>query len=406
MATAVLEDLGRKLLQRAAPPSLSAILEKLDESGEYQEFMSLVHKFTPEIEQDIGQFYTPQAKMQKFALAFEHKYFPLHPRFAEGWGEGYYDLVRFIPVIVLSIDWDDYETLAEGSWRNGLMLAAFIAEDPYHRVEYEHTNLGGGESARVAMGEACANVVPQHILKRVPRYGIKPEELHKLLDGTRFEAMALVSDILHMDAGNVFHDNNAESIYDGAPALEWDMENVSDITRGWLRAQAIEQKVAPFYDWLEQNPTQNLTELLDFIDDRREEMRVKTEAIQKYAKFKPRQSDIDWIKKFIAILGIGGKWIAPAGFEFQKVSNKEFKLVGISKDPKQHAEALELIGRTVAVGRAAHIIINIDDLDKLLAGGEHGNTADSNRRSPSAPARAAGRARRRSRPTESQGRLL
>ena len=373
MSTSALAELGRKLKARAAPPSQADLRSKLSICGGYIEFMRLVHEFVPEIEEEVRSANGVAAKMQLFAIAFEGKHFPLYPHLSEGDSEEYEELSSYIPVIVTCLDYDDYETIADGSWRYGIALAAYVLEDPYsphqegcHSAIYLHDS-----GARISIGEACAKIVSIEVLKRVPKDGISLEDAHKLLDGTRLEGLATVGDILHFNTGDPFHDNDRESVNQGGPGLEWTRENVDDITQGWLKAEDIDGKANQFYDWIEENPEQRLTELLDFIEARRKELNPKPQKIEIVGKFKPRDSDRIWLKDLVKRLSVGGTWIAPAGFIFEKVSNKEIKLIGASQDPRLHAEAMELIFRTIAVGKDAHIRVNIDDLETFLIGGAY-----------------------------------
>jgi hypothetical protein len=80
------------------------------------------------------------------------------------------------------------------------------------------------------------------------------------LDGTRFEALATVGDILNFNTGDPFHDNDEESVQD-CPELEWERGNVEALAQGWLKAQLTEQKVEKIYIWLEEDPPRHFAEL-------------------------------------------------------------------------------------------------------------------------------------------------
>ncbi len=407
MQTTALATLSHKLIARAAPPSLIDLWNRLAASESYAEFMGIVHEFTPEIESDVRRAAGPGAKMALFATTFEQRYFPLWPHFSDGMAEEYDELCSFIHVIVTSIGYEDYETLCqEQYWRHGVMLAAYILEDPYQPTEGCHSAIYLHDpGARIPLGEACSAFVPQEVLARVPKDGLPVEDAHRLLDGTKFEALATVGDILNFQAGDPFHDNDEESASQGGPELEWDRENVEALTQGWLRAQLTDQKVEKLYDWLEEDPPAHFAELLDFIEARREALSSPPEPPENpvhVAKYKPSDSDRRWLKDLVRNLRVGGTWVAPMGFTFEKVGEKHIKLVEASLDPRLHAEAIEMIYRTAAVGKDAHIRVNIDALDKMLKGGDR----DANARTAAAPVAVAAGAGSGTRPVEDQARLL
>jgi hypothetical protein len=404
MQTTALSTLSHKLIARAAPPSLIDLWNRLAASESYAEFMGIVHEFTPEIESDVRRAAGPGAKMALFATTFEQRYFPLWPHFSDGMAQEYDELCSFIHVIVTSIDYEDYETLCqEQYWRHGLMLAAYILADPYHPEPGCHSAMYVEESgARIPLGEACAAFVSQEVLARVPKDGLPVEDAHRLLDGTKFEALATVGDILNFQTGDPFHDNDEESAAQGGEDLEWTRENVEALTQGWLRAQLTEQKAERLYDWLEEDPARHLAELLDFIEARREELSTLPEKPVQIPKYKPSDSDRRWLKDLVHNLRIGGTWVAPMGFTFEKVGEKRIKLINASLDPRLHADAIEMIYRTVAVGKDAHIRVDIDDLDKMLKGGDH----DANARTAATPVAIAAGAGSGAGPAEDQARLL
>ena len=401
MATTALAALSQKLITRAAPPSLRDLRDLLLTSENYAEFMRLVTQFTPEIEADVRRTAGAAAKMMLFANTFEQRYFPLHPGFADGLNDEYYDLCTQIPVVTLSIDWDAYHEMAEGSWRKGLMLAAYILADPYGSAD-------SPEGERVALADACSRLVRREDLARVPERGLSQDDVHKLLDGTRFEALATVGDIVNFDTGDCFHDNDEEMVAQGGPDLDWTRENVEAMTQGWLKAQATEDKVGKFYDWLEEDLPAHFAELLDFIEERKKKRATKPAKVAPAPVFKPRKSDVDWLVAMVRQLSIGGIWKAPMGFTFEKVGENHLRLQKASTSPKLRADALEVINRTVLVGKEGGIKVDTDVLfdnmscpGKMIGGGD-----DANERTPGTTMELAAGAACGAGPIEGQARLL
>ena len=395
MATTALATLSQKLTKRAAPPSLRDLRELLLTSENYAEFMRIVKEFTPDIEAEVRSKAGAANRMMLFANEFERRYFPLYPGFADGLHDDYYDLCSQIPVVTLSINWDAYHEIAESGFRKGLMLAAYILADPYGSAD-------SPEGERVALADACSQLVRREDLARVPPGGISHDDVHILLRGTRFEALAAVSDILNFDTGDCFHDNDEEMIQQGGSELEWTRENVEAITKGWLKAQSIEEKVSAFYRWLEEDPKTHFAELLDFIESRKKKHATKPAKVAPAPVFKPRKSDVDWLVDMVRHLSIGGVWKAPMGFIFEKVGENHLCLQKVSLSPKLRADALAVINRTVLVGKEGGIRIDTDVLDDIRNGGDN----DADTRTPGAPMELAAVAGGGTGPIEGQARLL
>jgi len=401
VATTALATLSQKLIKRAAPPSLRDLRELLLTSESYAEFMRIVKEFTPDIEAEVRSKAGAANRMMLFANAFEQRYFPLYPGFIDGLNDDYYDLCNQIPVVTLAINWDSYHELAEEYFRKGLMLAAYILADPYGSVD-------SPEGERVALADACSQLVRREDLARVPPGGISHDDVHILLCDTRFEALAAVSDILNFDTGDCFHDNDEETVAQGGDDLEWTRENVEDITKGWLKAQAIEEKVGKFYDWLEQDMPAHFAELLDFIESRKKKRTTKPAKAKPEPVFTPRKSDVDWLAAMVQHLSIGGVWTAPMGFTFEKVGENHLRLQKASLSPKLRADALEVINRTVLVGKEGGIRIDTDVLfDNMSCPGKMiGGDDDADTRTPGAPMELAAVAGGGAGPIEGQARLL
>lgn len=401
MANTALATLKQKLITRAAPPSIRDLRQLLLSSESYAEFLRIVTQFTPEIEADVRRIAGAESKIALFATTFEGRYFPLHPVFSEGGAEDYLDICSQIPVVVMSINWDAYHELADGSFHEGIMLAAYILADPYGGID-------AVEGERVALADACSRFVRREDLERVPPGGLSQKDAHKLLDGTRFEALATVGDILNFQTGDCFHDNDEEQVSQGGAELEWTRENVEVITKQWLEAQVTEDKARNFYDWLEEDKPAHFAELLDFIEARQKKLRAMPAKVVAVPEFKPCQSDVYWLASMVRNLSIGGLWKAPMGFTFVKVGENHIRLQQASASPKLRADALEVINRTVLVGKEGGIKVDTDVLDENMScpGRMIGGDNDANTRTAGAPMELAAVAGGGSGPIEGQARLL
>lgn len=241
--------LARKLV--SGPPSLQALIGRLEDAEEYKDFVVLVREFLPERETEILSKPSPEEQIGAFADRFGDRYFPLHDNFKME-AERYGDLLQGIPIIPLGVSCDDYHDIPDD--RVGLRLMTYLLAEP-----------DGQEGIRVVLAEACAKDIPTRLLERVTA-GLSPAEAHELLDGTDYEAMAHWGDILNGNTDNYFLDMDFEWLcQDGLP--NWDRETVEKLVPEWAKADNIHDKVFKMVDWLEEDPQAHFGELLDFIDE-------------------------------------------------------------------------------------------------------------------------------------------
>jgi hypothetical protein len=125
-------------------------------------------------------------------------------------------------------------------------------------------------------------------------------------------------------------------------------------------------------------------------------------------EFKPCRADIEWLASMVRNLSIGGLWKAPMGFTFVKVGENHIRLQQASASPKLRADALEVINRTVLVGKGGGIKVDTDVLDENMScpGRMIGGDNDANTRTAGAPMELAAVAGGGTGPIEGQARLL
>jgi hypothetical protein len=244
-------------LLAAGPPSLSVLIARLQDSEAYGDFISLIREFLPEWEREILHEPAPARQMAVFASHFEDRYFPLDSNIMDGWETEYSDLTRHIPVIPRGFSYDDFSELSSSS-RAGIELMTYLLEDPYR-----------DDDDRVALSEACKEHVPVEILQRVPQGGFPLQGLHRLLNKTKYEALALWGDEITLDTGNFFLDLDSETLSTGyAENIEWTKEDVKNLTTEWQRADRIDEGIYNLCEWLEEDSPARFKELLDFLLER------------------------------------------------------------------------------------------------------------------------------------------
>ncbi len=246
------EILAEKLLA-VAPPSIPTLVAVLTEQEDFADFRELVRTFIPEHEGDILREKTPQAQIASFATHFEDQYFPIGGKFIEF--ENYSELLQRIPCEIRGISYEDYDQIGQ-YWDPPYVLMAYMVKSPYDE-----------EGERIGLAESCMEIVPKELVERVPAKGLPPTIIHTLLDGTRFEGLAIMADYIHQNTGNFFLDTDDEMFYSGE-GPEWTMEEVKAATQDWLEADALDAKINKLGEWLKEDLAGHFKELLDFIDER------------------------------------------------------------------------------------------------------------------------------------------
>jgi len=242
--------LARKLLSQSVP-SLSSLIAQVSDSESFAGFVDLVKTYLPEREQEILHQPTPQSQVASFASYFEDRYFPLEDYFKSKDVESYEEITIRIPVVVLGLNYEDYHEVPE--WREGAVLMTYLVTNPYD------------EDDLVSLAEACRERIPDALAKRAEQCRLSPEEAHHLLNGTKYEPLALWADWLHSSTGNAFLDTDYEMLMnDMGP--EWSPDTVRELTNEWRQAELHQNKTGDFMDWLEQDLPKRFDELVRFIE--------------------------------------------------------------------------------------------------------------------------------------------
>ena len=249
-----------RLLLASRPPSVSGLLELLVDFEAYHDFLLLVEEYLPERLEEVKRLPNAAARIACFASHFRDRYFPL----AFSYGDyidsdmGYEDLLNVIPIPYSGVEWDDIHEVE--NWRDGyLLMGSLQVADQFGRFD--------AGMARVWI-EACEAHVDREQLMRLPEEGWSSGELHQILDGTDYEAAAVLADWMRNDTGNAFLDAHAEyPMMDG-----WDRETVEILTADWQKSELLTAQMSSLSDWLEADPTPNFTKMLDFILAREREL--------------------------------------------------------------------------------------------------------------------------------------
>jgi hypothetical protein len=251
-------------LSSAGIPSLSVLIAQISGAEDYAEFRQIVKEFLPEREQEIFRQSTPVEQIEAFASYFEDRYFPLDQSFRMGDIEGYEDITRQIPVIVQGLSWDDYHEIS-ADYRPGCQLMTYLVANPWEG------------DADVALAEACQEHVPPALIERVTEHRLPPEEAHRILNGTKYDGLALWADYISCNTGNFFLDTDYEYLWNSIPP-DWDRATVESLTTAWQQSEILYQTMMEFSDWLEVDLPGRFKEVIDFIMEKRGETKANTGA--------------------------------------------------------------------------------------------------------------------------------
>ena len=235
-----LEALTRQIRAKCVP-SLHALLITLEGVEDYPAFVALVNTFLPDRRDTILSQPSPSEQIVEFATHFTERYFPLDDSVATGEVEEYGELVRFIPMVLLGLSFDDYHNIYFE--RPGMQLLTLLVANPWAEWADE----------RVALAESCAEHVPQELVDRAQRVTLTPELAHELLDGTSLEPLALFASWIHQCTGNFFLDTSYQEVFEQGAFVDWSEENVQELTRQWPQAVQCSSTINNFIDWLEQD---------------------------------------------------------------------------------------------------------------------------------------------------------
>lgn len=240
-----------------AVPHISTLLAKIEEGEDFRDFLDLIKDFTPEHKREILAHGDVGQQIAEFARRFEHRYFPLQEYFQYGECEEYRQITMGIPIIPLGLCWDDYHEITD--WRRGFQMMSYVMASPYR----------DDDGARVALGESCLEYLPRSLLERVPQGGFGYDEFQETLKGTRFEALIRWAQRMgHNSTGNLFLDEDEESLNSSGQYPDWSKQNVQELTSEWQQAQVILQKIDELSDYLEADPEEHFAELLDMLEGR------------------------------------------------------------------------------------------------------------------------------------------
>jgi hypothetical protein len=124
-------------------------------------------------------------------------------------------------------------------------------------------------AARIPLLDRVQNVVGAETVRKIPKHGWEPEDLHKMTDGTRFDGVADFADWACGQTGCTILDSSYEDCawVEGMaePIFKWTKKNVEILTAEWPKVQDIRQRIDYMATWLEQDQANHFFELVNFL---------------------------------------------------------------------------------------------------------------------------------------------
>lgn len=245
--------LARKLL--VGPPSLAVLIDLMEGTEYVSAFMELVREFLPDLETEI-QATDIYQRIDVFVHHFNQRYFPLSE--TTDWEEfTLADFLHHIPVELWGFTYTDYHEFQD--FRPGHIAQLALTSHSFSMDE---------EGARIPILETLAEMAGPGVVEHIPAAGWSQEELHKKLDGTKYEGAAVFADWVNQDTGTIMLNGNYEE-YDPEP---WTRSTVDMLTEERSRVLELWDKMSDMSAWLEEDLPKNIRELVFFIIDKKEEV--------------------------------------------------------------------------------------------------------------------------------------
>lgn len=240
------------------PPSVGVLIDMLEQSEYVQAFLELVREYLPEHEREImtGDF---SNRALRFCQLFGAKYFELDYDLIECGDDDLAELVYSIPIRPQGLGYEQYHNFEY--MPDPMILMLSLVASPWAEPEGEE------DAARVPLLEKVADLVGPELTEQIPKKGWEPAELHRRLDGTKYQPIASFADWVWQDTELVILDYDWENCGCGfgGELIDWSRETVDALTEQEPKIKEFWDSINHMDDWLRDSPQANFGELLDFL---------------------------------------------------------------------------------------------------------------------------------------------
>jgi len=237
--------LASKLI--TGPPSLSRLIDLMEDSDSVGDFLNLVRGFLPQHEAEIMAEVDASQRIGVFRHFFEEHYFPLEDGMYDDWE--LQDFTHHIPVALMGFSSSDWE--AFGSMRDGLILLLSMMESPYDPGE------------RVPILDYVKDLVGKRLVEMIPPEGWSTAEIEARLSGKEYEGCVAFAKVISFETGCWQLDANWE---DYGPE-DWSRDTVDGLTEQWPMVQELQGQINSIFDWIEEDIHRNFEEILALMND-------------------------------------------------------------------------------------------------------------------------------------------
>jgi len=243
--------LARMLI--TGPPSLSYLVDLMENSDAVAGFHALVREFLPEHESFIMS-QDPEGRIREFAYYFGLRYFPLSDNLLMN-DFTLEEFLSSIPVDLMGFNYEDYHQFND--FRAGYILMLALVESPYD---------DGGGGARIPILERVRELVGKGLPELIPPGGWSTKELHRMLDESEFAGAAAFADWVSANTGYW----QLDASYDEYGGEHWDRYIVDQLTLDWPQVVDLQDKIHAMANWLEEDIYHHFHELLSHMLDRKD----------------------------------------------------------------------------------------------------------------------------------------
>ena len=250
-------------------------------------FESKVREILPEQSTAILNHEDQEERIQAFRNAFEERYFPIDRWYmemtADFWEESmeeedltstqiandqYAVLREGIPILLQGLSWEEKHEIWQVEQAGpDICLMTLMAQPPgtgIKQLDDESRNM------RTSWMESAMEFVSEETLRRIPEKGIPLSVLEIALKETPLEGAALAALWGHSATGNPILDNtdNNEDTGGEKTLLDWDCEELEEISDMWKEAEGVLKKMDKIAKWMEQDRENRFRQVLEFTLER------------------------------------------------------------------------------------------------------------------------------------------
>ncbi len=244
-----LANISRLLM--VGPPSLSHLVDLIENSDIVADFLELIREFLPEHEAFI-MAQDEDGRIREFAHYFAEQYFPLSDNldlneFTLG------DFMQYIPVDLMGFSYEDWHEFQD--FRKGYILMLSLVESPW--VEDE-------DGGHVSILDRVSELVGRDLVELIPPAGWSVADLHQMLDDTDYKGIIAFAEWVNSETECWL----LNATYDSYEGEQWNHHIVDQLTLQWPRVIAIQDDIQNLSVWLEESLRDNFAKVLVLLQDR------------------------------------------------------------------------------------------------------------------------------------------